>query len=412
MADGNGIDWTKLSWRRPGSDSSGVKLVVTGDWAPIRHFDGVMKENPVGIYGDTLDVLKSADCRIVNLEGTMYDGTPIVKSGPNLRGGPEHWPCFDAPGFDAATLGNNHVLDFGVESFHKTLNALKERGVKYVGAGMDAAEATRPLVLDVKGVRIGVVSFTEGHDLTAATESKPGVFGWDLALAEQRIGELKRQCDAVIAIPHAGAEYIPFPPAYIQDAYRRLADAGADAVVAHHPHVPQGIEFRNGAPIFYSLGNYVFYQPVNFYYRKFGFLLEVEVAKNSGVTGFKLHPYWICDRGLSLLKGERYAEFSALMRKLTEPLPGRGVEAWNADLKARWNRGYVQDSFHSPLKTLDEDPRAGAAKWLNKFVTVCHYQYYIDTLKRVADGTIDDVPEDLYQLATAYNDTKIPPELQ
>ena len=411
MADGNGIDWTKLSWRRPGC-YGGVKLVVTGDWAPIRHFDGVMKENPVGIYGDTLDVLKSADCRIVNLEGTMYDGTPIVKSGPNLRGGPEHWPCFDVPKFDAATLGNNHVLDFGVESFHKTLNALKERGVKYVGAGMDAAEATRPLVLDVKGVKIGVVSFTEGHDLTAATADKPGVFGWDLDLAEKRIAELKPKCDAVIAIPHAGAEYIPFPPGYVQDAYRRLADAGADAVIAHHPHVPQGIEFRNGAPIFYSLGNYVFYQPVNFYYRKFGFLLEVEVAKNSGVTGFTLRPYWICDKGLSLLKGERYAEFVTLMQKLTEPLPGRGAEAWHADLKARWNRGYVQESFESPLKTLNEDPRAGAAKWLNKFVTVCHYQYYIDTLKRVVDGTIDDVPEDLYQIATAYNDTKIPPELQ
>ena len=35
MANGNGIDWTKLSWRRPGC-SGGVKLVVTGDWAPIR----------------------------------------------------------------------------------------------------------------------------------------------------------------------------------------------------------------------------------------------------------------------------------------------------------------------------------------------------------------------------------------
>ncbi len=411
MADGNGIDWTKLSWRRPGS-ASGVKLVVTGDWAPIRHFDGVMKENPVGIYGDTLDVLRSADCRIVNLEGTMYDGTPIVKSGPNLRGGPEHWPCFDVPEFDAATLGNNHVLDFGVESFEKTLRALDERGVKRVGAGMNAAEATRPLILDVKGVKIGIVSFTEGHDLSAATADRPGVFGWDLALAEQRIAELKPRCDAVIAIPHAGAEYVPYPPEYIQNAYRRLVDAGADAVVAHHPHVPQGIEFRSGAPIFYSLGNYVFYQPVNFYYRKFGFLLEVEVAGKSGVVGFKLHPYWICDQGLSLLKNERYAEFSKLMEELSKPLPDHGVEAWHADLKEKWNSGYFHNDIETVLKAMNETPRSGAAKVLNRMTTIVHVETFTNAMKRAAAGTIDDVPEEYYKLARAYHDTRIPPELQ
>jgi isopropylmalate/homocitrate/citramalate synthase len=32
-------------------------------------------------------------------------------------------------------------------------------------------------------------------------------------------------------------------------------DAGADAVIGHHPHVPQGIEIRDGVPILYSLGN-------------------------------------------------------------------------------------------------------------------------------------------------------------
>ena len=411
MADGNGIDWTKLSWRRPGS-ASGVKLVVTGDWAPIRHFDGVMKENPVGIYGDTLDVLRSADCRIVNLEGTMYDGTPIIKSGPNLRGGPEHWPCFDVPKFDAATLGNNHVLDFGVESFEKTLRALDGRGVKRVGAGMNAAEATKPLILDVRGVKVGIVSFTEGHDLSAATADKPGVFGWDLDLAAKRIAELKPQCDAVIAIPHAGAEYIPFPPEYVQQAYRRLVDAGADAVVAHHPHVPQGIEFRNGVPIFYSLGNFVFYQPVNYYYRKFGFLLELELSDTGKIAGFALKPYWICDKGVSLLKGERFKEFTDLMQKLSEPLPARGVEAWNADMKERWLRGYVLETFQSPTKVMEENARLGAARWLNKFVTICHYAFYTEVMKRAVDGTVEDAPEDLFQLAKAYNDRPIPPELQ
>ena len=35
-------------------------------------------------------------------------------------------------------------------------------------------------------------------------------------------------------------------------------DAGADAVIGTHPHILQGIEFYNGKPIMYSLGNFWF----------------------------------------------------------------------------------------------------------------------------------------------------------
>ena len=405
------IDWKTASWRAP-ETAAQCKLVFTGDWAPIRNFGLLMVENPVGIYGDTLDVLKSADHRIANLECAMFDGEPILKNGPNLRGGPEHQQCFDAGGFDTVILGNNHTLDFGKEAFRKTIAMLDERGITHVGGGMDFDEATRQLVIEVKGVKIGIVSFTEGHDLTFATDDKPGVFGWDIDLVIKRIAEVKPLCDTVLVVPHAGCEYIPYPPAYVQEAYRRIAEAGADAVIAHHPHVPQGIEFHNGVPIFYSLGNYLFYQQVNFYYRKIGFLLELELAADGKIAGFSLKPYWICDKGVSLLKGERFREFTELMQKLSEPLPERGAEAWNADMKARWNRGYVTESFTNAMKALQENPRLGAAMWLNRFVTICHHDFFVEVLKHVADGTIDDVPDDLFELAEAYNDRKIPPELQ
>ena len=405
------IDWKTASWRNP-ETSAKCKIVLTGDWAPIRHFGPVMVENPVGIYGDTLDVLKGADYRIVNLECAMFDGEPILKSGPNLRGGPEHQPCFDVGNFNTAILGNNHTLDFGKEAFRKTIAMLDERGITHAGGGMNFDEATKPLVIEVKGVKIGIVSFTEGHDLTFATDTKPGVFGWDIDLVVKRIAEVKPRCDVVLVIPHAGNEYVPYPPTYIQEAYRRIVDAGADAVIAHHPHVPQGIEFHNGVPIFYSLGNYLFYQSVNYYYRKIGFLLELELAENGKIAGFALKPYWICDKGVSLLQGERFREFTDLMQKLSEPLPERGVEAWNADMKERWDRGYVTESFTNAMKALKENPRLGAAMWLNRFVTICHHDFFAEVLKRVVDGTIDDVPDDLFELARAYNDRQIPPDLQ
>jgi poly-gamma-glutamate synthesis protein (capsule biosynthesis protein) len=39
-----------------------------------------------------------------------------------------------------------------------------------------------------------------------------------------------------------------------------MIDAGADAIIGHHPHVVQGMEIYKQRPIFYSLGNFIFDQ--------------------------------------------------------------------------------------------------------------------------------------------------------
>ncbi len=405
--DMRNMNWNTGQWKSAGVDRW-CSVVLTGDWAPIRYFDEVMRRNPVGIYGDTLDVLRAADCRIVNLECAMDGDTPIIKSGPNLKGSPEHMRCFDVPGFDVALLGNNHVLDYGTAGFTSTLKMLDARGVKHTGAGMNAAEATTPLKISVKGVEIGIVNFTEGHDFTAATESGHGVFGWDPELAARRITELKSECGTVLAIVHAGVEYVAYPPEYIQQTYRRLAEAGADAVIAHHPHVPQGIEFHHGVPIFYSLGNYIFYQPVDFHYRKLGYLLELELGESGALAGFILHPYGINDDGVHLLRGADFAEFMELMRRLSAPLPEHGAEAWHAELKARWHRGYLQDKLRSILERMELDPRLGAAALRNNTTTIAHREEMHNIINRVLAGTIDEVPEEYLRLAEEYHNRRIP----
>ena len=404
-----GIDWKTASWQRPGAENF-CNVVIAGDWAPIRRFGNVMLENPAGIYDDTLDVLRAADCRIVNLECAMDDGNPIAKSGPNLKGGPEHMACFDVPKFDAATLANNHVMDFGAEAFEKTLALLDEHKVKHVGAGRDAAEATNPLILDVKGLKVGIVNFGEAQDAIGATEHSPGIFGWELNLVEKRIAELKKVCDTVLVIVHAGLEFIPYPPDYVREGCRRVAAAGADAVIAHHPHVPQGLEFFSGVPIFYSLGNYVFYQAVDYYYRKLGYLVGLDLDARGKLAGFTLHPYRIDDRGVHLLTGERFAEFTALMEEISAPLAEHGNEAWNAVMKELWSRGHLRSVVAGVNKMFDEEPVHGAARMFNHFVVPCNYEYFKAVLRRFIDGTIDDAPEAYFAWAKAYNDRKITEE--
>ena len=137
-------------------------------------------------------------------------------------------------------------------------------------------EAAPPLRLTVGGERVTVVNFSEGEDLTASTGG-PGVCGWEIEPA----GRARPQGQEAGRFRHRRrprrTRICPLPAAYVVEAFRALSDAGADCVVGHHPHVPQGSEMRRGRLIAYSLGNFAFFQPPELYYRRTGFCLSLEV---------------------------------------------------------------------------------------------------------------------------------------
>ena len=62
----------------------------------------------------------------------------------------------------------------------------------------------------------------------------------------------------MIVICHGGAEKWDFPLPEYRKLYQQWIDQGVCAVIAHHPHVPQGWETYHGGVIFYSLGNFAF----------------------------------------------------------------------------------------------------------------------------------------------------------
>ena len=154
------------------------------------------------------------------------------------------------------------------------------------------------------GVNIGIISFSEGEDLTAAADGKPGVFGWEIDRVIDLVKEIRSDVHVVIVVCHGGVEYIPFPPPYLADALQRIAEAGADLVIGHHPHVPQGVQIHKGVPICYSLGNFVFFQPTDLQYRKIGYLVKAGVTTD-GVSAIRIIPYEIGPERLMLLKEEK-----------------------------------------------------------------------------------------------------------
>ncbi|WP_321493878.1 CapA family protein [uncultured Desulfobacter sp.] len=396
MPDTEHFNFRSGSWSEDTGAGDTATLVIAGDWAPIRAFAPLIESDPQAIYGDVLPVLQNADLTLVNLEAPLSDiGREACKSGTVFKGNPSHIKGLTAVPFSAVTLGNNHTFDFGVEAFRQTTGLLDRHSIAHTGAGMTREEAEAPLVLETRGIRIAIVNISEGEDLWAAGPG-PGVAGWDIEGACARITKLKKEspraAHAVIAVVHCGLEYIPFAPEYATNAFRKLADAGSDAVIGHHPHVPQGLFFHGKTPVCCSLGNFVFYQPANLFWRKIGYLVRLHISKK-GLAGLDIEPYRIHNRGVQMLAGPDREYFFKRFKEISEPLstPQGSRLAWQGFLDY-YGVGGLKNEVHMILNKLDDTPGKGAAMFRNRLTTAQHFHHWKDLLTRIMQEEMGQSP--------------------
>lgn len=394
MSNNGGVDWQTGTWRHLRGGRPAAEIVIAGDWAPIRDFSDAMLADPAAVYGDLLPVIRESHLRVANLECPLVDaGAPVHKSGAVLKGVAGHIRGLTTVPFEVVTLGNNHVFDYGREAFESTRRLLDDNGIRYCGAGLSLAEAEAPLRVTVNGISAGLISFSEGEDLSAAADGTPGVYGWEVERVLDQVRTLRAEVQVVIVVCHGGVEYIPFPPPYLADALQRVAEAGADLVIGHHPHVPQGVQIHRDVPICYSLGNFVFFQPTDLQYRKIGYLVKAG-ASSQGLERIRIVPYEIGAGGLSLLRDEPLRRAYKMMNGLSAPLErGDGIaQAWHGFLKHYGAAGFKAE-LTAILEKFDSDLPKGAAMFRNRLTTLQHYHHLRDLMTRIVDDSLDGAPE-------------------
>ncbi len=213
--------------------------------------------------------LADADLTIVNLETPVAERVRSREDGIDL-------PVFAAPraflealahaGIDAVTVANNHAYDQGVSGLAATLESAASLGVRTIGAGVDRAGAYEARMLSARGRRIAIVSATQGVNLSARSgePSGPRVALFDEALLRDAIASARARSDLTIAVLHwtDGAMGEALPTGEMTSWCTRAAEAGADLVVGHGPHVPgprATIHTSDGrdVAVLYSLGNLI-----------------------------------------------------------------------------------------------------------------------------------------------------------
>lgn len=204
-------------------------------------------------------LVSASDVIYCNCEAPIQGaGSPIAKSGPALTQSPESPNRLEEAGFNLIGLANNHMMDMGVGGYEATINGFYKAVTLGAGKKGDVYAVKK---LEIGGSTFGFLSLTHKEFGTLndeASDDEQGTAWINSSAVNRSIIKAKETCDYLFVLPHAGVENVDVPLPEWRFRYREFIDLGTDAVIASHPHVPQGWEEYNGKLIYYSLGNFIF----------------------------------------------------------------------------------------------------------------------------------------------------------
>ena len=244
-----------------------IKIAFVGDFFP----GGVL------VYQDKIcdekvaEVLMAADLRVATLECALGSGETNGYSFDEEKMGRPDWRnIIWAPDecikrlkelhIDVVTIANNHIFDLGEKGLQNTIRLLDENGIKHCGAGITADDAAKPAVVRLGEKTIAFIGYMPfwWEAPHPSTKLKAGINMLYIDKVEEDIKECKKLYDYVFVLPHWGIEHTHWPTDREKKFADRMLKAGADGVIASHPHMVQPLIRRKGKPVCYSLGNFIF----------------------------------------------------------------------------------------------------------------------------------------------------------
>ncbi len=158
-------------------------------------------------------------------------------------------------------LTGSHLIDFGLSKLRRTIEMYEARGWKFFGGGRDQIEATRPLLVEHHGNKLAFLGCNVPRSQNTTIVNGPNVAFCDFTRLEWQVRDLRaRGYTPIVSIQHNEVKVHTPPHALVQD-FRRLAHAGAAAVLGSQAHVAHPFEARDGAFLHFGLGNFIFDQP-------------------------------------------------------------------------------------------------------------------------------------------------------
>ena len=249
-----------------------VTITSGGDVIGGFGVSGVVASMGSGLFSSVAPSFKGSDFGFVNLESPLTTGGEaqgwkdvVIKGNPALA------PAMAKSGINVVTMANNHAGDMGDSGLLDSIKYCEKNDIAVVGVGKNLKEAQAGVVLKTSGgasadgtlrdAKTAFLGFTDVLPIGyPATSTSPGTSPGraDLNAVKKNIRAAAKKADYVVVGWHWNFEY-KRAPSYLESSEGKAAvDAGADLVIAHHPHLLDGVQAYHGGLIVYSLGNLVF----------------------------------------------------------------------------------------------------------------------------------------------------------
>ena len=262
-----------------------VKLSFTGDLLVhemlYKYVDATKAKDFSIIWKNIIPLFERADIAYLNLEGPAALGITrqrkdigdigvkydkVVYSGTDMLFN-YHPRIIDdilSSHIDIVSTANNHTFDRGSIGIDKTIDAMNEKGLRFVGTRKKDSKDPFYTIINKNNIAVAWISCSE---MTNGFKDNYSQILYCYDQADEIVKMIKdlkdnKKADAVIVAPHWGVEYQHLPNSNQKKYARLFLDAGAIAIIGAHPHVLQPAEkyiTKDGRETFiaYSLGNFV-----------------------------------------------------------------------------------------------------------------------------------------------------------
>ena len=235
------------------------RIVIAGDLFPTKENASYFLKGDVNsLFGKEIcKLFQEADFAVCNLEGALTDHPDKCrKTGPVKVATTSAVGAYKKLGIDLCLLANNHATDGGHQGMIDTMRTLDNAGIKHIGGGKNQNEIVRFIIQTVGGLNIGFYNVSELM-YNKPTKDTAGAWLYDEYVVCRELEQLKKQCDYLVVLYHGGIEKFHYPSPETGKRFHRMADCGADMILAQHTHCIGCEEYYNGSYFLYGQGDFL-----------------------------------------------------------------------------------------------------------------------------------------------------------
>ncbi|WP_028982448.1 CapA family protein [Sporocytophaga myxococcoides] len=270
-------------------------------------------------WGDVLPLLRQEGVNIINLEAAITTSKRPVNKVFNFKADPDKINTLKVANIHVANIANNHIGDYGIDGLEETIRILDHHSIGHAGAGINIAQAKKPIIIKENNIKIGIIGCTDNEPSWRAN-LHPGTFFItvdDPEELESEVVKLRSEVDVLIISIHWGPNMEIEPNKRQIEFAHRLIDLGVDIIHGHSAHIFQGIEIYKGKIILYDTGDFIDDYVVNELLRNDRSFLFECIIKNKKLSEFKLRPVIIQNMQVCLAIGHNKEYAIARMQYLS-----------------------------------------------------------------------------------------------